>query len=190
MQHQKYKIQPFIYHSSGAKRRVVGLRSEEFPGQRGEPGNSRRNILNAKGKQNMNMKLPVSRIQCEPDRTYNKADDMHLRASIKSRLDKGLKPLLQPVALKKLENNPDYDYAVDDGRRRFLALLDFKFTELELGQDAILIDGDSEINAYLANQHTNLSLAEPICSLLESISRSGNVTARRSWLGVGDCLTS
>ena len=106
----------------------------------------------------MNTKLPVSRIQCEPDRTYNKADDMHLRASIKSRLDKGLKPLLQPVALKKLENNPDYDYAVDDGRRRFLALLDFKFTELELGQDAILIDGDSEINAYLANQHTNLSL--------------------------------
>ena len=67
----------------------------------------------------MNTKLPVSRIQCEPDRTYNKADDMHLRASIKSRLDKGLKPLLQPVALKKLENNPDYDYAVDDGRRRF-----------------------------------------------------------------------
>ena len=104
----------------------------------------------------MNTKLPVSRIQCEPDRTYNKADDMHLRASIKSRLDKGLKPLLQPVALKKQENNPDYDYAVDDGRRRFLALLDFKFTELELGQEAILIDGDSEINAYLANQHTNL----------------------------------
>ncbi|UKI30301.1 MAG: hypothetical protein L6W00_20370 [Lentisphaeria bacterium] len=92
----------------------------------------------------MNTKLPVSRIQCEPDRTYNKADDMHLRASIRSRLDKGLKPLLQPVALKKLENNPDYDYAVDDGRRRFLALLDFKFTELELGQDAILIDGDSK----------------------------------------------
>ena len=59
----------------------------------------------------MNMKLPVSRIQCEPDRTYSKADDMHLRANIKSRLDKGLKPLLQPVALKKLENNPDYDYA-------------------------------------------------------------------------------
>ena len=113
----------------------------------------------------MNTKLPVSRIQCEPDRTYNKADDMHLRASIKSRLDKGLKPLLQPVALKKLENNPDYDYAVDDGRRRFLALLDFKFTELELGQDAILIDGDSEINAYLANQHTNLSLAEEIAKL-------------------------
>ena len=27
------------------------------------------------------------------------ADDMHLRASIRSRLDKGLKPLLQPVAL-------------------------------------------------------------------------------------------
>ena len=113
----------------------------------------------------MNTKLPVSRIQCEPDRTYNKADDMHLRASIKSRLDKGLKPLLQPVALKKLENNPDYDYAVDDGRRRFLVLLDFKFTELELGQDAILIDGDSEINAYLANQHTNLSLAEEIAKL-------------------------
>ena len=113
----------------------------------------------------MNTKLPVSRIQCEPDRTYNKADDMHLRASIRSRLDKGLKPLLQPVALKKLENNPDYDYAVDDGRRRFLALLDFKFTELELGQDAILIDGDSEINAYLANQHTNLSLAEEIAKL-------------------------
>lgn len=113
----------------------------------------------------MNTKLPVSRIQCEPDRTYNKADDMHLRASIRSRLDKGLKPLLQPVALKKLENNPDYDYAVDDGRRRFLALLDFKFTELELGQEAILIDGDSEINAYLANQHTNLSLAEEIAKL-------------------------
>ena len=54
----------------------------------------------------MNTKLPVSRIQCEPDRTYNKADDMHLRASIRSRLDKGLKPLLQPVALKKLENTP------------------------------------------------------------------------------------
>ena len=96
----------------------------------------------------MNTKLPVSRIQCEPDRTYNKADDMHLRASIRSRLDKGLKPLLQPVALKKLENNPDYDYAVDDGRRRFLVLLDFKFTELELGQDAILIDGDSEKARY------------------------------------------
>ena len=48
----------------------------------------------------MNMQLPVSRIQCEPDRTYNKADDMHLRASIKSRLDKGLKP---PAAAGRAE---------------------------------------------------------------------------------------
>lgn len=113
----------------------------------------------------MNERIPVSRILCEADRSYNKADDMHLRASIRSRVDNGLKPLLQPIALTKLDDNPEYDYAVDDGRRRFLALLDFKFTELELGQEAILIDGDSEINAYLANQHTNLSLTEEIMKL-------------------------
>ena len=49
----------------------------------------------------MNTKLPVSRIQCEPDRTYNKADDMHLRASIKSRLDKAEKALNEKKAKGK-----------------------------------------------------------------------------------------
>ena len=113
----------------------------------------------------MSTKIQMNRILCVPDRACNKADDMHLRASIKSRIDKGLKPLLQTIALKVLEGNPDYDYVVEDGRRRFLALADLKFTEIELGQEAILIDGDSEINAYLANQHTNLSLAEEIAKL-------------------------
>ena len=86
-------------------------------------------------------------------------------ASIKSQLDKGLKPLLQPIALKKLDGDPQFDYSVEDGRRRFTALTNLKLTEIELGQEAILIDGDSEINAYLANQHTNLSLAEEIKKL-------------------------
>ena len=125
----------------------------------------------------MSTKIQMSRILCVPDRAYNKADDMHLRASIKSRIDKGLKPLLQTIALKKLEGNPDYDYVVEDGRRRFLALADLKFTEIELGQEAILIDGDSEINAYLANQHTNLSLAEEIAKLVSFRKRFTTVEA-------------
>ena len=111
------------------------------------------------------MKIQMNKVKCVADRSYNKADDMHLMASIKSRLDKGLKPLLQPIALKKLDGDPQFDYSVEDGHRRFTALTNLKLTEIELGQEAILIDGDSEINAYLANQHTNLSLAEEIKKL-------------------------
>ena len=111
------------------------------------------------------MKIPMNRIKCEADRAYNKADDMHLLASIKSRIGQNLKPLLQPIALKKLEGDPDFDYVVEDGRRRFLALVKLNVSELEMGQDCILIDGDSEVNAYVANQHTNLSLAEEIKKL-------------------------
>lgn len=113
----------------------------------------------------MNTKIPVNRIKCEADRAYNKADDMHLLASIKGRIAKGLKPLLQPIALKKLEDDPAFDYAVEDGRRRFKTLVSAGITEIELGQEAVLIDGDSEVNAYVANQHTNLSLAEEITKL-------------------------
>ena len=111
------------------------------------------------------MKIPMNRIKCEADRAYNKADDMHLLASIKSRIGQNLKPLLQPIALKKLEGDPDFDYVVEDGRRRFLALVKLNVSELEMGQECILIDGDSEVNAYVANQHTDLSLAEEIKKL-------------------------
>jgi len=111
------------------------------------------------------MKIQMNKVKCVADRSYNKADDMHLMASIKNRLDKGLKPLLQPIALKKLDGDPQFDYSVEDGRRRFTALTQLQISEIELGQEAILIDGDSEINAYLANQHTNLSLAEEIKKL-------------------------
>ena len=131
----------------------------------------------------MSTKIQMNRILCVPDRACNKADDMHLRASIKSRIDKGLKPLLQTIALKVLEGNPDYDYVVEDGRRRFLALIDLKFTEIELGQEAILIDGDSEINAYLANQHTNLSLAEEIAKLVSFRKRFTTVEALAAEIG-------
>lgn len=113
----------------------------------------------------MNMKINVARIKCEADRAYNRADDMHLLTSIKNRLTQGLKPLLQPIALKKLEDDSDFDYAVDDGRRRFKALVAAGIAELELGQEAVLIDGDSEVNSYVANQHTDLSLAEEIKKL-------------------------
>lgn len=113
----------------------------------------------------MSTKIPVSRIRCEADRAYNKADDMHLLASVKGRITKGLKPLLQPIALKKLENNLDFDYVVEDGRRRLKTLVTAGRDELELGQDAIVVDGDSEVNAYVANQHTDLSLAEEIKKL-------------------------
>lgn len=113
----------------------------------------------------MNTKIKVARIKCEADRAYNRADDMHLLTSIKNRLTQGLKPLLQPIALKKLEDDSDFNYAVDDGRRRFKALVAAGLAELELGQEAVLIDGDSEVNAYVANQHTDLSLAEEIKKL-------------------------
>lgn len=113
----------------------------------------------------MSTKITVARIKSEADRAYNKADDMHLLASVKSRLCKGLKPLLQPIALKKLENDPFFDYVVEDGRRRFKTLLSVGITEVELGQDAVVIDGDSEVNAYVANQHTELSLSEEITKL-------------------------
>ena len=111
------------------------------------------------------MKITMNRIKCEADRAYNKADDMHLMASIKNRMGQNLKPLLQPIALKKMEGDPDFDYVVEDGRRRFLALVKLNVSELEMGQDCILIDGDSEVNAYVANQHTDLSLAEEIKKL-------------------------
>ena len=120
---------------------------------------------NTKQKGTRERKIPMNRIKCEADRAYNKADDMHLLASIKSRIGQNLKPLLQPIALKKLEGDPDFDYVVEDGRRRFLALVKLSVAELEMGQDCILIDGDSEVNAYVANQHTNLSLAEEIKKL-------------------------
>ncbi len=113
----------------------------------------------------MNTQIPLSRIKSEADRACNKADDMHLLASVKNRIDKGLKPLLQSIALKKLENNPDFDYVVEDGRRRFKTLVAAGVSELRLGQEAIIIDGDSEVNAYVANQHTNLSLSEEITKL-------------------------
>jgi hypothetical protein len=113
----------------------------------------------------MNTKIPVSRIKCEADRACNKADDMHLLTSVKGRIAKGLKPLLQSIALQKLEGNPNFDYVVEDGRRRFKTLAIIGISELEIGQDAIIIDGDSEVNAYVANQHTNLSLAEEITKL-------------------------
>ncbi len=131
----------------------------------------------------MNSKIQMNRIQCIPDRTYNKADDMHLRASIQNRIANGLKPLLQPIALKALVSNSDYDYIVEDGRRRFMALTDLKITEIELGQEAILIDGDSEINAYLANQHTNLSLAEEISKLFTLRERFKTLDALAAEIG-------
>ena len=53
------------------------------------------------------MKIQMNKVKCVADRSYNKDDDMHLMASIKSRLDKGLKPLLQPIALKKLDEDPN-----------------------------------------------------------------------------------
>ena len=113
----------------------------------------------------MNTKVNVAKIKYEADRAYNKADDMHLLASVKGRMDKGLTPLLQPVALKKLENDPNFDYVIDDGRRRFKTLLSLGITEIEIGRDAVVIDGDSEVNAYVANLHTDLSLAEEITKL-------------------------
>ncbi len=113
----------------------------------------------------MNTQIPLSRIKSEADRACNKADDMHLLASVKNRIDKGLKPLLQSIALKKLEGDPDFDYVVEDGRRRFKTLVAAGVSELRLGQEAIIIDGDSEVNAYVANQHTNLSLSEEITKL-------------------------
>ena len=33
------------------------------------------------------MKIQMNKVKCVADRSYNKADDMHLMASIKSRLD-------------------------------------------------------------------------------------------------------
>ena len=143
---------------------IVNFQMLEFPGvhkvNREIP---KQKTQNKKGTRKM--KIPMNRIKCEADRAYNKADDMHLLASIKSRIGQNLKPLLQPIALKKLEGDPDFDYVVEDGRRRFLALVKLNVSELEMGQECILIDGDSEVNAYVANQHTDLSLAEEIKKL-------------------------
>ena len=112
----------------------------------------------------------MNKVKCVADRSYNKADDMHQMASIKSRLDKGLKPLLQPIALKKLDGDPQFDYSVEDGRRRFTALTNLKLTEIELGQEAILSDGDSEINAYLATQ-PEFSTAQPYMAYYDDMLR-------------------
>ena len=57
------------------------------------------------------MKIQMNKVKCVADRSYNKADDMHLMASIKSRLDKGLKPLLQPIALKKLDGGAKKEHS-------------------------------------------------------------------------------
>ena len=78
------------------------------------------------------MKILMNKVKCVADRSYNKAEDMHLMASIKRRLDKGLKLLLPPTALKKLNEDPQFDYSVEDGRRRFTALTNLKLTEIEL----------------------------------------------------------
>ena len=131
----------------------------------------------------MSTKIPVNRIKCEADRAYNKADDMHLLSSVKTRIAKGLTPLLQPIALKKLENDPDFDYVVEDGRRRFKTLTAAGITEIELGQEAVVIDGDSEVNAYVANQHTDLSLAEEIKKLYSMREKFKTLDALASEIG-------
>ena len=131
----------------------------------------------------MSTKIPVNKIKCEADRAYNKADDMHLLASVKGRMEKGLTPLLQPIALKKLENDPNFDYVVEDGRRRFKTLVAAGIPEIELGQEAVVIDGDSEVNAYVANQHTDLSLAEEIKKLYSMREKFKTLDALASEIG-------
>jgi len=128
-------------------------------------------------------KISVNRIKSVADRNYNKAEDAHLLETIRFRMANGFKPLLQPIALQPLTGDPDYDYVVDDGRRRFKSLLALEVKELELGQDAVVIDGDSEINAYLGNQHTELALAEEITKLHQMREKFETLDALASAIG-------
>lgn len=109
--------------------------------------------------------VQMSRILCEPDRKYNQAEDNHLAASIKYRKEQGQNPLIIAISLQPIHDNPNYDYKVNDGRRRYFGLQKNGYTELRLGIDAVVIEGDFEVNTYVANQRTDLSLAEEITKL-------------------------
>lgn len=127
--------------------------------------------------------ISVNRIKSVADRTYNKAEDAHLLETIKFRRENGFKPLLQPIALQVLTGDGEYDYVVDDGRRRFKSMIALGIKELVIGQDAVIIDGDSEINAYLGNQHTELSLAEEITKLHQMREKFETLDALASAIG-------
>lgn len=109
--------------------------------------------------------VPMSRIKCTPDRKYNQAEDNHLAASIRYRISQKENPLIIAISLQPVQNDPNFDYEVNDGRRRYFGLQKNGVTELRLGIDAVVVNGDFEVNTYVANQRTELSLAEEITKL-------------------------
>lgn len=109
--------------------------------------------------------VPMSRVKCVPDRKYNQAEDNHLAASIKYRISQQQNPLIIAISLQPVQNDPNFDYEVNDGRRRYFALQKNGITELNIGSDAVIIEGDFEVNTYVANQRADLSLAEEITKL-------------------------
>jgi hypothetical protein len=109
--------------------------------------------------------IPLSQIQCIPDRKITTEARKKLQSSMNNRIAKGEKPLILPLLIDKCDDE-GYDYKVVDGKCRFLALEKISVTELCLGgekPDMVFSEGDPRILAFAANDiRNNLSLQEQV----------------------------
>ncbi len=109
--------------------------------------------------------IPLSKIQCVPDRKITAEASKKLQFSMSSRIARGEKPLILPLLIDKCDED-GFDYKVVDGKCRFLALEKIGVTELHLGgekPDMVFSEGDPRILAFAANDiRNNLSLQEQV----------------------------
>lgn len=114
--------------------------------------------------------ISIKNIYSEKDRKTNVIHDNRLKKSIALRIEKGLNPLIQPIALQAVSDYDGFTHEVVDGRRRFAALSALGIAEIHLGMDAVLVKGNSKAMAFIANdERLNLSLWEQITKLKEML---------------------
>ncbi len=109
--------------------------------------------------------IPLSRIKCVPDRKITAEASKKLQTSMESRIARGLKPLIVPLLIERIDEE-DFDYNVVDGKCRYLALEKIQCEGLMLGgdmPDMVFAEGDSRILSFAANDNrNNLTLQQQV----------------------------
>ena len=128
---------------------------------------------------NQTVMIPMSKIQCVPDRKITAEASKKLQISMSSRLAKGERPLILPLLIDRCDED-GFDYKVVDGKCRYLALQKIGVTELCLGgekPDLVFSEGDPRILAFAANDiRNNLSLQEQV-DIINDLIESGREIA-------------
>lgn len=123
--------------------------------------------------------IPLSKIQCIPDRKITAEAGKKLQVSMSSRLAKGEKPLILPLLIDHCDEE-GFEYKVVDGKCRYMALRKIGVTELCLGgekPDMVFSEGDPRILAFAANDiRNNLSLQEQV-HIINDLIESGREIA-------------